>query len=116
MEQFGSVEPRSRDSKDEKKDMNLVLEGGLAIGRLPGKLQGLVRDNWLSMLEVAITKKTKDGLIDDAIPETLREFGVDERDKDVYGAHRRFLFEFFLNNKEAQSESLARLEAGRRSE
>jgi len=74
----------------------ITKEAERALERLRPEEQRLIRSDRDEVVRMAVSFRTRDGLIDDTIPRTLREFGIDRRSQKERDAYRRLLTEFFL--------------------
>lgn len=72
-----------------------------AYEKLSPKEQSLIGADALAVLRTAIRNKSKDGLIDAAIPAALTEHRIFERGEHAMEAYKRFLIHHFLFGSEA---------------
>ena len=77
--------------------MDIRVEARKAIEKLSEAQRGLVRDtDAAAVLRTAASLRTSDGLLDNAIPEALKQHGILERTEKEKQAYREFLVNAFL--------------------
>lgn len=78
--------------------MDIRHEAIVAFNRLSCIEQRYIGQDAVAVLRTAIGCKTRDGMIDEAIPRALEHHHITERNEKVQEAYRRYLFCYFLFN------------------
>lgn len=86
----------------------LFVEASKALNALPLGSQKLLRDDWFDVVLKVESIRTKDGIIDGAIPLALRQCGIESRSAKELEAYRRLLMELYLFGAEAKRKSAER--------